>query len=254
MNKYETFLKQRKLINSGMTSSVYFWNGYAYKCFIDNYPEDWIEYEYKTQKQIAKSKLNIAKYYRSEFKHTLKMDYIKGKSLASKFNENNKDLLLDSFINEFIKVHKVKNLDLENLSEFLKSQIEKAPVNTQQKNKAKKYIKEIEKQVKEDDTLCHMDYHFLNTMVSNKQIYIMDWVDARNGKAIYDYARTYVMIYEYAAGFKQGYLKRILAMNLYSKEVFEKAVYVNAINRLEECDDKRVRKLIELIETNKWRP
>ena len=44
-------------------------------------------------------------------------------------------------------MHKVKNLDLENLSEFLKSQIEKAPVNTQQKNKAKKYIKEIEKQV-----------------------------------------------------------------------------------------------------------
>lgn len=254
MNKelYKQFLEERKLIAAGSTADIYYWQGFAYKCFNDGYPDEWIEHEYNVQKQIVKSKLNVAKYYRSGFKRIIKMDYLKGKSLASSYSKDNINELLEDFINQFIKIHEVNNLKLEKLSDFLKKQITKAPVESKQKTKAKNYIKEIETKVKETDCLCHMDYHFLNTMYVKNDIYVIDWVDARSGKAIYDYARTYVMIYEYAAGFKHKYLKKILALMNYDKDIFTKAIYVNAINRLEENDDKRVRKLIELIEEGKF--
>ena len=95
-----------------------------------------------------------------------------------------------------------------------------------------------------------MDYHFLNTLKKDNSIYIIDWIDARNGKAILDYARTYVIIYEYAKGFKHKYLKEMLKR--YNEDIFEKAIYVNAINRIKEHDSKRVRELLNAIENNKF--
>lgn len=67
------------------------------------------------------------------------------------------------------------------------------------------------------------------------------------GKPIWDYARTYVIFYEYAAGLKRKYMKRVLDLEGYSEEIFMKAVYVNAINRLNELDTKRIRQLIGLL-------
>ena len=72
----------------------------------------------------------------------------------------------------------------------------------------------------------------------------IDWVNAKNGKPIWDYARTYVIIYEHAAGLKRNYMKRVLSLEGYSEEVFMKAVYANAVYRLTEHDSKRVRQLI----------
>lgn len=248
MNKYNEFVKERKLIGTGAMSSVYLWNNYAYKCYADNYPLEWIEYEQKVQKEIQKSDLNVPKYYKTNFQRTIKMDYIKGKTLATSFTNENKNRILDDFVEYFKKIHEIKGLKLHKLSDYLLLQTDKAPVTKSQKNKAKRYINEIENNVKEDDVLCHMDYHFLNTIYVDDDVYVIDWINAKNGKAIYDYARTYVLIYEYAAGFKNKYLKKVLSLNNFDKNIFTKAVYVNAINRIEEHDSKRVRKLIEKIE------
>ena len=89
-----------------------------------------------------------------------------------------------------------------------------------------------------------MDYHFLNVLFGEDKIYIIDWVNAKNGKAIWDYARTYVIFYEYAAGMKTKYLKEVLRREQYSKELFMRAVYASAVFRLTEHDTRRVRQLI----------
>ncbi|MGN0395506.1 MAG: hypothetical protein ACI4EF_09090, partial [Coprococcus sp.] len=75
-------------------------------------------------------------------------------------------------------------------------------------------------------------------------VHIIDWTNAKNGKAIWDYARTYVIFYEYAAGMKTKYLKEVLRCKSYPKEIFMKAVYASAVYRLTEHDTKRVRQLI----------
>ena len=244
MESYKKFLEDRILIGKGAMSSVFLWNKKAYKCFDDNYPKTWIDYEYKVQNEICKSKLNVPKYYKCSFKNTIKMDYIDGKTTADMISIYGKDKVLEDFINYQEKIHEVKDLDLEELSSFLRKQIRKANITDIQKKNALAYLTEINK-TKEDKVLCHMDYHFLNTMYMNEEIYVIDWIDAKIGKAILDYARTYVITYEYAPGFKNKYLKQILKRNNYNKELFKKAVYVNAINRIVEHDSKRIRKLLD---------
>ena len=87
----------------------------------------------------------------------------------------------------------------------------------------------------------------MNIMYEQDNIRIIDWVNAKNGKPIWDYARTYVIIYEHAAGLKRNYMKRVLSLEGYNEDIFMKAVYANAVYRLTEQDSKRVRKLIDLI-------
>ena len=38
MRSYEEFLNERKEIGSGMSAKVYAYQGFAYKCYADDYP------------------------------------------------------------------------------------------------------------------------------------------------------------------------------------------------------------------------
>lgn len=90
-----------------------------------------------------------------------------------------------------------------------------------------------------------MDYHFLNVMCEGDDVRIIDWTNAKNGKAIWDYARTCFICSEHAAELKAGCVRQILARIRYPRDTFMKAVYVSAICRLTEHDTKRVRTLID---------
>ena len=54
MSAYEDFLKERIKIGAGMVAGVYAWNGYAYKCFGEGYPEGWIAYEIAQQNEVCR--------------------------------------------------------------------------------------------------------------------------------------------------------------------------------------------------------
>lgn len=254
MNKeiYDVFLKERKQIGGGSRSIVHSWNNYAYKCYGDDYLQEWIDREYIIQKQIIKTELNVVKFYRTSFPNTMKMDLIMGKTISDLLFSDDEKKIFNLFMEEFDKIHGIKNLDLEDLSDFLKSQVKKANVTSAQRQRALRYIDTIDNKADEEIVLCHMDYHFLNTMYDNEKVYILDWFDARNGRKIYDFARTYVIIYQYATGYKSKYLKRVLNKYGYDKEIFKQAVYVNAVNRLQNYENKKMRQLLKLIENNKW--
>ena len=247
MSEYEDFLKERVKIGAGMAAGVYAWNGYAYKCFGEGYPEGWIAYEIAQQNEICKSTLPVPRYYPCEFPHAIKMDLIKGLSMYERFGAAGKEAMLDDFMLWFQKIHGVENLQLQSLHQFLLRQISVSPVDEEHKAHARACVEEVERTVDEKNVLCHMDYHPLNIMYEQDNIRIIDWVNAKNGKPIWDYARTYVIIYEHAAGLKRNYMKRVLSLEGYSVDVFMKAVYANAVYRLTEQDSKRVRKLIDLI-------
>lgn len=241
------FIKERTEIGEGMVAKVYSWNGFAYKCFNDGYPKEWIDYEYNQQKEVCKSGLPIPHYYESEFQGTIKMDLICGCSMFEKIKSLGKNVVMDDFMTWFKKIHEIKNLKLHHVSKYLGKQIDSAPISEEQKMYTKQCLLEVEKEAVEDEGLCHMDYHTLNVMYENDNIRIIDWVNAKNGKPIWDYARTYVIFYEYAAGLKRNYMKKVLALEGYSEELFMKAVLVSAICRLTEHDTKRVRQLIKLL-------
>lgn len=247
---YDLYLKQRKKIGSGSRATIYLWQDYAYKYYGDNYLQSWIDHEYEVQKQIINTNLNVARFYETSFEKTIKMDYIEGETISNLLKDNS-DKIFELFMKEFDKIHEIKNLDLDDLSTFLIQQINRSRVNDSQKKLGLEYLNIINN-INEDDVLCHMDYHFLNTMYDGNKIYVLDWFDGKNGKKILDFARTYVLIYQYGKEYKDIYLNRILNDYGYSKELFKKAVYINAINRLQKFDNEQMQTLMHLIEEDKW--
>lgn len=247
MSKYEDFLAERVELGAGMQAKVYSWNGFAYKCFNEGYPKEWIEYEYNQQIEVCKSRLPIPKYYETEFPNTIKMDLIQGISMFDRMQDIGKDQMMHDFMALFDRIHQVKNLNLHHVVKYLRVQIEKAPADQDQISYAIQCCQEVESKVQEEEVLCHMDYHFLNIMYEGNNPWIIDWPNAKLGKPIWDYARTYVIFYEHAAGLKRNYMKRVLAQQGYSEELFMKAVYASAVLRLIEHDTKRVHQLIQKI-------
>ncbi|MBQ1744911.1 MAG: phosphotransferase, partial [Clostridiales bacterium] len=53
---------------------------------------------------------------------------------------------------------------------------------------------------KMDSCICHLDLHFLNIMIpfDGSEPVIIDWINARIAPAVFDYARTYVILRECA--------------------------------------------------------
>lgn len=173
------------------------------------------------------------------------MDLIRGTSMLDRLMADESGAVIPEMMDWFEKIHAVKGLRLPDLSEYLLNKIDEAPASKEQKALARQYYAEVDSEVHEPELLCHMDYHFLNVMCEGDDVRIIDWTNAKNGKAIWDYARTCFICSEHAAELKAGCVRQILARIRYPRDTFMKAVYVSAICRLTEHDTKRVRTLID---------
>lgn len=277
----QKFNSERTLIGQGGEANVYLWNGFAYKCFNADYPKDLIDYEFKIQNTIHYSTgLPTIKYYESEIPHSIKMDFIDGANIGEKFlNRSYKDGLsnndtqnlkqndkkvLNIMLSLFSEIHSIKEHDIQSAAEkffsegskenvlnnfniphlntYLHKVINNIDIDNSTKQLAIKFISDI----KDEKVLCHMDYHFFNIMYSYScdKYYIIDWMDAKLGNPVYDYARTYVILYEFANEFAKIYLDAIKNQCKFDESDFKKAVYVMAVHRVSESDSSKVKELI----------
>lgn len=239
----QIFHTEKTLIGQGKMAKVYLWNGFAYKCFDDYYPNDWIDYEIRIQNTINKTGLPTVNYYDSEISHSIKMDFIDGTTLGERIRHEKYRGGLEDLLLLFSQIHKIKDIDLPSLNPFLTREINKLNVDDSMKKLATGYICDI----KDENTLCHLDYHFLNLIYSHDRYYIIDWINSKIGNPIYDYARTYVILYEFANRFSKKYLNTIREQNKFNQLDFKKAIYVMALHRLSEYDSEKVKKLISEI-------
>lgn len=237
MEQLLSFKKERILIGQGKVAKVYLWNGFAYKCFRGDYPDDWIEYEMRIQDTINQLDLPTVKYYPSEIPHSIKMDYIEGISLADKVCQKKYERGFEDFFSLFLKIHENAVIDLPRLNPYLLQEISKLDIDNSQKTLATKYISDIS----DGDVLCHLDYHFLNLMYSDNGYYIIDWINAKIGNPIYDFARTYVIIYEYANRLSKKYLNIVKECCGFDLLDLKKAIYVMAVYRLSEDNSGKIK-------------
>lgn len=235
------FNRERVLIGQGKMAKVYLWNGFAYKCYEDHYPEEWISYEIGIQGIINSTDLRTVKYYESEIPHSIKMDYIDGVSLASRVLQDKYKESIDDLLSIIEEVHRFSGLNLSRLSTYLHETIMSMDIDGSIKEKAGHYITDLP----EDNVLCHLDFHFLNLMYAEGEYYIIDWINARNGNPIYDYARSYVILHEYAYRLSKKFLKRVKNQCGFKEIDFQKAVYVMAVHRLSEHTSDKTRQLME---------
>lgn len=239
----QIFNKEKVLIGQGKMAKVYVWNDFAYKCFSTDYPDEWIEYEKNIQNKIGQLGLPTVKYYPSEIPHSIKMDYIKGITLADRIRKEKYKNGLEDLFSLFLSIHKKTDIDLPKFNPFLLREIGEIDTEQSQKDLAIKYIGEIP----DKDILCHLDYHFLNLMWADNEYYIIDWVNAKIGNPIYDFARTYVIMYEHANRLSKKYLNMVKEQCEFDLSDLQKAIYVMAVHRLSENNGDKVKQLIDTI-------
>ena len=242
------FDNEKKKIGTGKQASVFLWDGFAYKVFADDYPKDWIKYEIKIQNVISETGLPVVRYYPIEDQPVIKMDYIDGITLGDRIKIEKYKSGAEDFINLHKKIHLINGINIPGLKQSFQSDIEKADFEDKQKLTAIRYLSEIE----DIPALCHLDYHPLNIMYSTEErYYIIDWVDAKLGNPIFDYAKTYVLLYQYASSrTSQKYLTLLKKDSDINLKDFEKAVYINALLR-KKVDGYNSDKLEYLLSLNK---
>ncbi len=237
-----TFEQERVLIGQGRMAKVYHWNGFAYKCFDSNYSKDWITYEMKIQNVIKELNLKTVNYYTSEIPHSIKMDYINGITLADRVVKEKYKNGIEDLLFVQLKIHENRNVDLPKLKPNLINHFNKYDGEQVQKELAIQYIMEIE----DKDNLCHLDFHYLNLMYAENEYFIIDWINAKLGNPVFDFARTYVILYQHANRASKKYLTLVKKLKAFSLKELQKAIYVMAVHRLAEDSSDKVKRLINV--------
>lgn len=227
------------IIGKGKQAVVLTDGVYAYKLFNDNYPYNWIEYEYNIQSEIYKTDLPIIRYHSIIDSNCIKMDYIKGDTLGfllqSKQLKNGVEILIDLQK----KIHIYNGLNLPSFKEDALHVLNYIELSNEMKELGRLLIHKIE----DKNNLLHLDFHFLNIMFDH-QYYIIDWVNAKSGNPIYDYARSYVIMNEYVIRLGSKYKTLILKDKSMDKTYFDEAIYIMSILRLREERSNRTLSLI----------
>ena len=230
-----------QVIGKGKQALVLSDGTFAYKVFNDNYPKEWIQYEYDLQKKINRTNLPVIKYWDILDTNCIKMDLVQGKTLG--------DLLFDKKLKHSVEIliklqkeiHSNHGLNLPSFKKITKEELAKVKIDKDYINLAYQLLNLIE----DGSTLLHLDLHFLNIMMNHDQITVIDWVNAKEGNPIFDYARSYIIMNEYVFRLGQKYLRMIKKDCSINTEWLDEAIFIMALLRLNEEQNPRTLNLIE---------
>ncbi|MBR4947313.1 MAG: aminoglycoside phosphotransferase family protein [Clostridiales bacterium] len=230
VNTDKIFDGSEKVIGRGAQADVYSFQGYAYKVYRPSYPVEWIGFEKRQQSEINRAGLSPVRYYDTEDPHIVKMDLIEGDTLEKKMLggfTGGFDLLADMFR----KVHRADPSDVQ-----MPRLIDTAGIglSEEEKNKILPIIERMSSSL--ENRICHLDMHFLNVMLpkDGSEPVIIDWINSRIAPAVFDYARTYVVLKECAPevlGLYESAVAADIASLKISDKDFEDAVTVCTVIR-----------------------
>ena len=193
------------VIGRGAQAEVLSYYGCAYKVYQPSYPAEWISFEMQQQQAVNKAGICPVRYYATDDPHVIKMDLIEGDTLEKRVREGFQggfELMAEAFR----KVH-AADIDGINMPRFIETA--GMGLDDESKNVIFPIIERLSKKMQE--CICHLDMHFLNMMVSKEaaDCVIIDWINARIAPAVFDYARSYVIIEESAKELLDQYMKAI---------------------------------------------
>lgn len=234
----------QKEIGRGAQAVVYSYRGYAYKVYKDSYPLEYIRGEYLIQNEINQTDLPVVRYYKTDEAHVIRMDLIDGITLADRMKNDYCEQGISDMIQLQKKILTYTNENLPTFCSGAMEQLERMSLSADRKE----LVLHILKSIPERRNLLHLDLHFLNIMYAENQYYIINWVNARTGNPIYDYARSYVILQEISEELSNLYLKLLTEDSSIDLSYFHKAVYVMAVLRTCEHQSDRTDKLIVQME------
>ena len=206
-------------IGVGAQAIVYRYKGFAYKVYKASYRTDWIQFEKQQQIAVNEAGLCHVKYYDTEDDHIIKMDLVEGDTLEKKLREGYMggfELLTKAFR----KVHGAK-CDNVNMPQLIYTAT--MGLNDEDRMLVEPILDRMFRNMPK--CICHLDLHFLNIMIPSgtpgqiagdsladiDDYVIIDWMNARIAPAVFDYARTYVILEEFAKEILEDYMNSIAA-------------------------------------------
>lgn len=232
----------KNLIGSGMTASVYFEEGFAYKVYKPSHDIHAIEYEKRLTNLIKEqTSLNMPFFYDTNNDHELKMTYFSGETLAVHSIKRHYKNGIEDLIRLGDEIHSYHVKGLENAHDRFFETLSKSSLDENIKDKALDYLASI----KHMDNLLHLDLHFENILFDGSSHFIIDWVNAKQGNPVLDLARSYVILREHAYRLSINYLKKLKSMRL---ESLDEAIFIMAALRFIEIGyNTKSLRIIELL-------
>ena len=222
-----------KIIGRGKISTIFTDGLYAYKTYPNDYPIEWINYEFDTHQKIQQqSSLPMVKYEDMLESRQIKMDYIKGMTLADRMRKEKYKFGLEDFTDLQKQIFQYEINGLKDAFSVFNDQIKSSQLSDSLKNNALKSLYQMDYK----QTLCHLDFHLENILYDGSKYVIIDWVNAKSGNPVMDIARSYIILKQYAPRLANKYLKMICDKSGISALNVHQAVPLLAFLRILEND------------------
>ncbi|MGH0556522.1 aminoglycoside phosphotransferase family protein [Bacillus pretiosus] len=184
-------------IAKGNTAAIYLYDSKVVKLFKEYLPDTEFINEAKKQKYAYSCGLSVPNVFevtKIQNRQAIIMEYVKGDSIGDLLfnNLNESEHYINICVNEQKKIHAIRvNTDeIESMRERLERQI-KSVYKLDEKEKGN--ILNTLHSIKFEPRLCHGDFHPFNLILSEKNVNIIDWVDACSGDIRADVFRTYLL-------------------------------------------------------------
>ncbi|MCU5473677.1 aminoglycoside phosphotransferase family protein [Bacillus paranthracis] len=220
-------------IAKGNTAEIYLYGTKVVKLFKEYLPNTESINEAKKQKYAYSCGLpvpNVFEVTKIQNRQAIIMEYVKGNSIGDLLlnNLNEAEHYINICVNEQKKIHAIRvNTDaMEAMGERLERQIKSVHKLDE---KQKESILNKLHLIKFEPRLCHGDFHPFNLILSEKNVGIIDWVDACSGDIRADVFRTYLLYAQSHIELAEMYLQ-IYCRNtdLTRDEIFQWAPIITA--------------------------
>ncbi|HDR7659796.1 MULTISPECIES: aminoglycoside phosphotransferase family protein [Bacillus] len=184
-------------IAKGNTAEIYLYDTKIVKLFNEYLPDTESMNEAKKQKYAYSCGLSVPNVFevtKIKNRQAIIMEYVKGDSIGDLLlnNLNEAEHYINICVNEQKKIHaiRVNSDEMEAMGERLERQIKSVHKLDE---KQKESILNKLHSIKFEPRLCHGDFHPFNLILSEKNVNIIDWVDACSGDIRADVFRTYLL-------------------------------------------------------------
>lgn len=190
-----------KIIGVGRTAEVFeLENDKILKLYRKNIPDNFVDYEMQVNKLLISKHLDIPipfEIKEVDERKGIVFEKLNGPTLLKKIISN--PFSFKRLAKDFTCLHLGLQKSIEGLkdnSELLINNIKNAPFLSSEE---KDFLIDFTEKLPKGDKVCHGDFHPDNVIISNKKLYVIDWMTATSGNPISDIARTSIL-------FKYAYL------------------------------------------------
>jgi len=196
-------------ITSGNTADIYLHEGKLIKLFKEFLPGTEAENEAKKQRYAYAHGLLVPHIYevtKINDKQAIIMEYIPGETIGLIIqNDMTKaEYYMSLSVDVQMKMHKIKANNFELMTDKLINNILSAKaLNARQKNTLMEKLQNMRFEMR----LCHGDFHFLNLILNDTGVTIIDWIDSSAGDIKADVCRSYLLYSQYSTDMADLYIR-----------------------------------------------